>query len=85
MSFCVYLIITTDTSKKKSYVGYSKDLKKRIILHNSNKGAKSTKGYKWKVIFKKYFQSKSAAMSFEYKLKKNRKLRKKINKKKKII
>jgi putative endonuclease len=46
--------------------------------HNSNKGAKSTKGYKWLLIYKKKFKSKNEAMSFEYKLKKNKFMRKKI-------
>ena len=65
--------ITTNT--KKTYVGYTNDIALRLIKHNNNLGAKSTKGYKWKVIFKKKFLSKSLAMSFEYQLKNNRKLR----------
>jgi len=64
--------------KKKTYVGYSFDVEKRLIKHNSNTGAKSTRGYKWKIIFKKKFKTKNEAMSFEYKLKKNRLLRSKI-------
>ncbi len=78
MVYFVYLIHSVENKKKKSYVGYTNNLKKRIFLHNNNKGAKSTRGYKWKIIFKKKFSSKSKAMSFEYKLKKNRLLRKKI-------
>ena len=79
MQFFVYLLQSIGSKKNKTYVGYTKDLKKRISLHNSGKGAKSTRGYKWKIIFKKKFFSKSKAMSFEYKLKKNRSLRKKIH------
>ena len=41
-------------------------------MHNSNRGAKSTKGHKWKLIYKKKFLSKSEAMSYEYKLKHDR-------------
>ena len=62
-------------NKKKTYVGYTNNLKKRLIKHNSNKGAKSTRGYKWKIIFSKKFLSKKQAMSYEYKLKKDRKKR----------
>jgi len=62
----------------KTYVGYTKNIKNRLIKHNSNKGAKSTKGHKWILIYKKRFKTKSEAMSFEYKLKKNRKQRKSI-------
>ena len=67
--------------KKKTYVGYTSDLNKRIELHNTSKGAKFTKGNKWKLIFKKRFYSKSKAMSYEYKLKHDRKERILINKK----
>jgi len=63
---------------KKTYVGYTDNINKRLEKHNSNKGAKSTKGYKWLLIYKKKFKSKNEAMSFEYKLKNNRLLRRNI-------
>ena len=63
---------------KKTYVGYTNDLIARLDKHNSNKGAKSTKGYKWLLIYSKKFKSKNDAMSFEYKLKNNRVLRSKL-------
>jgi len=63
---------------KKTYVGYTNNLILRLNKHNTNKGAKSTKGYKWLLIFSKKFKSKSEAMSFEYKLKNNKSLRKNI-------
>ena len=63
---------------KKTYVGYTNDVKLRLEKHNSNRGAKSTKGYKWLLIYSKKFKSKSEAMSYEYKLKKDRSFRKKI-------
>ena len=76
MVFYVYLIKTVKGYKKKSYVGYTNNIKSRLDKHNSNKGAKSTRGYKWKIIFKKRFYDKRLAMSFEYKLKKDKKKRK---------
>ena len=63
---------------KKTYVGYSVNVTKRLEKHNSNKGAKSTKGYKWLLIYDKKFKSKKEAMSFEYKLKNNKILRREI-------
>ena len=63
---------------KKTYVGYTNDIILRLKKHNSNKGAKSTKGYKWLLIYSKKFKTKKEAMSFEYKLKKNKILRKEI-------
>jgi len=61
--------------KNKTYVGYTNDLELRLKKHNSNMGAKATKGYKWEIIFKKRFSEKSKAMSYEYLLKKDRKKR----------
>ena len=72
MLFYVYLIKTIKGFKNKSYVGFTNNIKSRITKHNSNKGAKATKGYKWELVFKKTFRNKSKALSFEYKLKKNR-------------
>ncbi|MDB2592040.1 GIY-YIG nuclease family protein [Candidatus Pelagibacter bacterium] len=64
--------------KNKSYVGFTTNYKKRLLKHNYGKGAKSTKGYKWVLIYKKLFLLKTNALKFEYKLKKNRKLRSSI-------
>ena len=66
------------SKKKKTYVGYTKDLNNRLKLHNSNRGAKFTKGNLWIVIYKKRFISKSNAMKYEYKLKKDSKKRLRI-------
>ena len=54
------------------------NINNRLNKHNTNKGAKSTKGYKWLLIYSKKFKSKSEAMSFEYKLKKDKTLRNEI-------
>ncbi len=78
MYFYVYMLKSTSVGFNKTYVGYTKNIKNRLTKHNSNKGAKSTKGHKWILIFKKRFNTKNEAMSFEYKLKKNRKQRKLI-------
>ena len=64
--------------RNKTYVGYTNNLNLRLEKHNSNKGAKSTRGYKWLLIYTKKFKSKNEAMSFEYKLKRNKLERKKI-------
>ena len=66
------------TIRKRTYVGYTKDLDKRLLLHNLNKGAKFTKGNKWQVIYKKRFILKTKAMSYEYILKNDKKKRQEI-------
>jgi|TARA_Y100000741_G_scaffold344572_1_gene309282 putative endonuclease len=75
MVYYVYFIKTLDGYPVKTYVGYTNNLNKRLEKHNSNLGAKSTRGYKWEFVYKKKFYSKSKALSFEYKLKKDRKER----------
>ena len=75
MKFFVYLLINNNKNKCISYVGYTSDINKRLILHNSSKGAKFTKGRKWTLIYKKCYNSKSLAMQNEYMLKKNYKKR----------
>ena len=71
----VYILKTLDGYLNKTYVGYTTDVISRLKKHNSSKGAKATRGYKWKIIYKKKFLSKSKALSFEYNLKKDRKKR----------
>ena len=79
MPYFVYLILSKVKNKKKySYVGYTENLKKRLNLHNSGKGAKFTRGKKWKLVYYEQYDSKSDAMKNEYKLKKNYKLRKRL-------
>ena len=72
MKHFVYLLITHHKKKLISYVGYTTNIKKRLKLHNSSKGAKFTKGKKWKIIYKKQYNTKKEAMINEYKLKKDR-------------
>ena len=81
MSYFVYILLTNSNDKYTSYVGYTSNINKRIKDHNSSKGAKFTKGRKWKLIFKKKFNSKSEAMKAEIKIKKDLKFRQKIKNK----
>ena len=82
MPYFVYLIVSNlKKNKKFSYVGYTSNLEKRISLHNKGKGAKFTRGKKWKLVYYKRYDSKSQAMKYEYALKKNYKLRREILKK----
>ena len=78
MRHFVYLLLSLKKNKIKSYVGYTNNLKKRLKLHNTGKGAKSTRGYKWKIIYFRKYNSKKRAMSEEFFFKKDRKKRKKI-------
>ena len=81
MNYFVYILITYSKNRYISYVGYTSNINKRINAHNSSKGAKFTKGRKWKIIYKKKFNTKSEAMKAEIKLKKNLKFRSKVKNK----
>ena len=71
-------MLKSKSVKPVTYVGYTNNLKKRISLHNEGKGAKFTRGRKWVLIYKEKFKSKKEAISREYYIKKNRRLRNKI-------
>ena len=75
MKYYVYLLVSFRNNKLVSYVGYTNDLKKRLHLHNSSKGAKFTRGKKWKIAYFKEYSSKKKAMKEEFLLKKNTKKR----------
>ena len=75
--YYVYML-KSKSVKPITYVGYTNNLKKRIILHNSGKGAKFTRGRKWVLIYKEKYNSKKEAISREYYIKNNKTLRKKI-------
>ena len=81
MKYFVYVIASYKHSKIKTYVGYTNNLKKRLLLHNSGKGAKSTKGRKWKLIYYEKCRTKKEAISREYYIKNNRKFRNLLKKK----
>ena len=81
MAYYVYMLKSISSVRKKTYVGFTNNLKNRLKKHNSNKGAKSTKGYLWIIIYRRYFKIKNEAMSYEYKLKNDKKKRKLLLKK----
>jgi len=79
--YYVYLLLSKKGESFFSYVGYTNNLDKRLLLHNTSKGAKYTKGKKWKLIYFKNYSNKSIALKEEYKLKKDYILRNRIKKK----
>ena len=75
VSFFYIYILKSTKGKAVTYDGYTKNLKNRLKLHNKGKGAKFTRGRKWKLIYKEKLMTKRRAMSREYFVKKNRKFR----------
>ena len=71
-------MLKSKSVKSVTYVGYTNNLRKRINLHNSGKGAKFTRGRKWVLIYKEKYSSKSEAISREYYIKNNRTFRNRL-------
>ena len=80
MIYYVYVISTIRNSKLITYVGYTNNLTRRLNLHNKGRGAKFTRGGKWKILYTEKYSTKGKAISREYYIKKNRKLRNLIRK-----
>ena len=81
MTYYVYLLGNYKLYKLTTYVGYTNNLKKRLNLHNSGKGAKFTKGRTWKLLHYESYKTKKEAILRECYIRKNRKLRNSIKEK----
>ena len=79
MNYFVYML-KSEGYKPITYVGFTKNMNNRLKLHNSGKGAKFTRGRKWKIIYKEKFSTKREAILREYFLKHNIAERNKIKK-----
>ena len=71
----VYVLGSVGNGGPRTYVGWTNDLDARLQAHNSGRGAKSTRGRKWALLYAEKFDSKSDAMKREWHLKRERKTR----------
>ena len=78
MSGYVYIIGSSKAGVWRTYVGWTTDLEARLTAHNSGKGAKSTRGREWCLLYAEKYDSRSDAMSREWQLKRDRALRKAV-------
>lgn len=59
-----------------TYVGWTLDLDRRLAEHNgARKGAKSTRGREWLLVYAEKHRTRKGAMRREYALKNDRKFR----------
>ena len=70
MTYFVYLIGNYKKSRLITYVGYTNNLKKRLNLHNTGRGAKFTKGRTWKLLYYEKLLTKKGAILRENYIKK---------------
>jgi putative endonuclease len=72
----VYVLGCRGKARTLTYVGWTTDVDRRLGLHNSGQGARSTRGRIWVLLHTEQFRTRRQAMSREWHLKRDRKFRK---------
>ncbi len=78
MACFVYVLGCSDRHGSRTYVGWTNDMPRRIARHNAGRGARSTRGRAWCVLYTERFDTKQEAMSREWHLKRDRTFRRKL-------
>ncbi|MFT3728411.1 MAG: GIY-YIG nuclease family protein [Terricaulis sp.] len=71
----VYVLGSARGSDRRTYVGWCADLEQRLTAHNSGKGARSTRGRVWVILYAERHPTRRDAMSREVYLKRDRAFR----------
>jgi len=79
MACFVYILGCNDKDGPRTYVGWTTDLVKRLQSHNDGKGARSTRGRAWILLYAENYQTRGEAMSREWYLKRDKKFRKMLS------
>ncbi len=80
MASYVYIIGALDDNGARTYVGWTTDIDGRLETHNAGKGAKSTRGRVWTLLYAERYLTRSDAMRREWHLKRDRNFRNQIRK-----
>jgi putative endonuclease len=71
----VYVLGAPSQGGFRTYVGWTIDLERRLREHNTGKGARSTRGRQWELLYAERHRDRQEAMSREWHLKRDRKFR----------
>jgi putative endonuclease len=74
----VYVLGCRVRDRHLTYVGWTTDIERRLAKHNDGTGARSTRGRIWVLLHTEAFDTRQAAMSREWHLKRDRKFRKEL-------
>ena len=77
MTAFVYVLLSAK-KPKRTYVGWTLDLERRLQQHNSGGGARSTRGRDWLLLYAECCATRGQAMSREWHLKRARKFRQEL-------
>lgn len=78
MTCFVYILGSAGKGGYRTYVGWTIDLDRRLKQHNAGKGARSTRGRKWVLLYSELHETRCGAMSREWHLKRDRRFRKQV-------
>ena len=78
MDCFVYILGSPGKNRYLTYVGWTNNLKRRLAQHNAGKGARSTRGRVWVLLYCERLASRREAMSREWHLKRDRPFRKRL-------
>jgi len=78
MDAFVYVLGCLAANGPRTYVGWTTDLERRLARHNAGTGARSTRGRQWVLLYVERYVTRPEAMSREWHLKRDRRLRKLI-------
>jgi putative endonuclease len=78
MNCFVYVLGSADHSRHLTYVGWTNDVAGRLAKHNAGKGARSTRGRTWQLLYSERHATRGEAMSREWHLKRDRAFRKRL-------
>jgi putative endonuclease len=73
-----YILGSVGKGGYRTYVGWTTDLPRRLAQHNAGKGARSTRGRAWVVLYSEGHRNPRKAMSREWHLKRDRRFRKQL-------
>lgn len=71
----VYVLGSARGEDRRTYVGWCVDLDQRLTAHNAGRGARSTRGRAWVLLYAERYATRNEAMSREVSLKRDRKFR----------
>lgn len=77
MSECAYVYVlgSMRANDRRTYVGWCVDLNQRVTAHNAGRGARSTRGRVWVLLYAERYPTRREAMSREVFLKRDRPFR----------
>jgi putative endonuclease len=68
----VYVLGSVRGADRRTYVGWCADLEQRLAAHNGGRGARSTRGRAWVLLYAERHPTRREAMSREVSIKRDR-------------